>query len=492
VVAPSSQILVDGAISRLGLWLDSLEAEFTSAIVAHRERQDLGAVNYLRLMQDILGRYRRGFERYRAQAAAPSDQRLRWLQQVGSGLAELEHLFGKISVPLAPTLTPLSAAFTRLLENLVPGRPPTFRPVRDFNYEIEEFHSDDFVDLLLAGVSAHQWPMLFITLPTGLLDSPRAHVLVGHEIGHAVAAVHRERVVLNESERDEANAAGEPLPPEVAPLLPVPAPPRTELLEIAKERWKEAGLPTPTSQPGVPSKPSVGGALILEVLAEVGADASELAQAWLEELFSDAIATALFGPAFLVSMLDVLLTTGSMERGTYSHPPLAARLQCVGRTLQHTDLGFNASVFPPRLRERFETAMAEADAVLKVPLRVTPSTRPSDTRLFSVVRDLVLGRVDDVVTIAVERAKECDALYTATRFTQDLATYMAEFVQAGVPPIDRDATMATVFNVGQVLCSDYLNSFCPGVDDRDKERRVDDLLLKAIEVNEIFAMWQEA
>lgn len=486
MASPPSQILVTGTITRLGLWLDSLESEFANAVITHRERQEVGATNYLRLLGELLDRYRKGFNRYRAQAAAPPDQRLRWLQQVGSGLAELEHLFGRLSVPVAPTLTPLLAAFTRLLDRLVPGRPPIFRPVRDFNYELEEFHSTDFADLLLAATKLHQWPMLFITLPTGLLDSPRAHVLVAHEIGHAVAAVHREKVALNGVERDAAAAAGTALPPAVAPLLPEPVAPRKELLQIAKDRWNETGLPAPQKPTG--TQPTVDGALLLEIVAAVGVDANDLAQAWLEEIFSDAVGTCLFGPAFMVSMLEVLLTTGSMERGTPSHPPLAARLKCIGRTLQHPELGFDPGRLPTNLRNRFETAMTEADAVLKVaPMRIG-----SDARLYAAVRDMLLAHMDDVVKIAIDHVKASNALYTAVQFQADVEKYTEEFVLTGVPPIDKDATLATVFNVGQVLCSDHLGRFCPGVDDREKERRVDDLLLKAIEVNEIATSWNEA
>jgi hypothetical protein len=477
VVEPALQILIDGAISRLGMWLSSLEAEFSSAATIHLERQELGAAHYTNLLLALLANYRRAFDRYRTHTIAPADLRLQWLQQVGAGLAELELLFGRLSVPVAPTLTPMLAAFSRVLERLVPGRPPIFRPVRDFNYELEEFHSSDFAGLLLAGTNKHQWPMLFITLPTGLLDSPRSHILVAHEIGHAVAAVHREK---NTTPSSGPAAA-------LTPLLPHPKPARKEVLEIAKERWNEVGLPAP-QKPGGP-QPTAEAAILLELVAEVGANIDDLVSAWLEELFSDAVGTALFGPAFLVSMLEVLLTTGSLDRGTASHPPLAARLQCIGRTLQHVDMGFTADSFPTNLRSRFETVMANTSTVLTAAVTLVDST----DRLASLVRTLVLGKLDEVVAVAVEHAKRSGLLYTSAQFDSDRKAYVTEFVQTGVPPIGKDISIASVLNVGQVLCSDHLADFCPGVDDvREKERRVDDLLLKAIELNEMAMTWGEA
>jgi hypothetical protein len=489
VVTASPQILVDGAIARIGSWLESLAVEFDNAATLHQERLDQGAVHYVALLQALLTNYQRAFERYRAQSSAPSDLRLQWLQQVGAGLAQLENLFGRLSVPVAPTLTPLLAAFSRLLGKLVPGRPPIFRPVRDFNYELEEFHSSEFADLLLAATNEHLWPVLFITLPTGLLDTPRAHVLVAHEIGHAVAAVHREKVVLTELERAKAQAEGKPAGAPIAPLLSKPKPPRSDVLQIAKERWTETGLPAPqTSSPQGGKAVTADGALLLEVVAAVGADVDDILESWLEELFSDAIGTCLFGPAFFESMLEVLLTTGSLDRGTASHPPLAARLQCIGRTLQHAEVGFRSDQFPATLKGRFDKAMADAGTVLAA----TPTISSSETRLNALVRGLAIGMIDDIVTIALKAAKAGGLLYTATQFESDVRQYLTEFVQAGVPPLGKDVSLASVFNVGQVLCSDHLAAFCPGVDDRDKEKRVDDLMLKAIEVNEMAVTWTEA
>ena len=467
------------------MWLDTLRGEFDSALTTHREHKNLGSVKYLELLQALLALYRQGYDRYAKQVAAPVEQRLSWLQLVGAGLAQLENLFGRLSVPVAPALTPLVAAFSRLLARLVPGCSPIFRPVRDFNYELEEFHSNDFADLLTA-TTDHQWPMIFITLPTGLLDTPRAHVLVAHELGHAVAAFDRELVARNEAERDAAITANTAPPSPLTPLLPQPRPPRAAVLRIAKERWNEHNLPAP--QTAGSSTPTAESAIMLEIVAGVGAEFEDWTQAWLEELFSDSVGTCLFGPAFFVSILEVLLTTDSLDRGTRNHPALAARLQCIGRTLQRPELGFKVESFTPKLKSRFEMAMAAADNALKI--NRTPSG--SDAMLEDIVHGAVLARMDEVISTAIRHVGACKVLYTAAQFDADIAKYVQEFYLTGVPPIEKDLPLASVFNVGQVLCSDYMELFCPGSDDRDKERRVDDLLLKAIELNEIATIWGEA
>lgn len=484
MTTPAPDILVDTTILRVGAWLSSFEEELRSARKRHGDLGENGAVAFVHLLDCVLSKYRNAYDRFRTQHAAPPSQRLQWLQQVGAGLAQLENLFGRLAVPVAPTLTPLLEAFTRLLEPLVPGCPPIFRPVRDFNYEIEEVHAGDFVPLLGGGVQSHPWPLLFITLPTGLLDSPRSHILVSHEIGHAIAAAHREKVDQRETERRDATAAGTSVPSAIPSLLPRPSPTRKEISRIVRERWKEMGLPP--IKPPIPGQQQADVAVLMQLLAQVSGEIDELCEFWLEELFSDAVGTCLFGPAFLVAMLETLLTTGSMERGTSTHPPLAARLLCIGKTLQHTALGFSSQSFPPNLRARFDASMAEAQSTLQA-----PSTTASG-EVMGTVKDLVLNRIDEIVQVAVDRIQSANVLYTAQQFADDVERFVSRFVKLGVPPIDASASLASVFNVGQVLCSDHLHEFCPGLDDdAEKERRIDDLLLKAIELNEVSTRWKE-
>lgn len=485
MTTPVPDILVETTILRVGAWLSLFEEELTSARQRHEDLGEKGAVAFVALLDNVLNRYRYAYDRYRTQQAAPAAQRLQWLQQVGAGLAQLENFFGRLAVPVAPTLTPLLEAFTRLLEPLVPNCSPIFRPVRDFNYEIEELHASDFVALLAGNIQAHSWPKLFITLPTGLLDSPRSHILVSHEIGHAIAAAHREKLEEREAERRDATSAGRAIPSAVPPLLPRPSPTRREIWQIVRERWTEMGIPAP-KPPTAGQEQQADVAVLFQFFAQVSDEIDELCEFWLEELFSDAVGACLFGPAFLVAMLETLLTTGSMGRGTSTHPPLAARLLCIGKTLQHAALGFNPDTFPPKLRARFEACMVEAQAALQRP------SAPADGEVLGTVRELVLKRVDDVVQIAVDRIDAAKVLYTAQHFAIDVQKFLPRFVQMGVPPIDPNASLACVFNVGQVLCSDYLDGFCPGDSAAQKERRIDDLLLKAIELNEVSTRWREA
>jgi hypothetical protein len=306
----SPNILVEAVLGRLELWLESLEREFELAATTHRVRRELAAAAYVALLQDLLVEYKRGYDRYRAQTAAPPAKRLRWLQQIGDNIAVLESLFARISIPVAPELTPLVAAFTRLFEQLLPDHGAVFRPVRDFNYELEEMPSEDFEDFLLNRTNKHKWPVLLITIPTGLLDSPRAHVLIAHEIGHAIAAVQREEKYCRDAEIGVAASTGKPAPSPLPPLYTQPKPARREVLTIAKARWQELGYPSP--QKGG----QVDQLLLMELVLEVGIDVDALVGAWLEELFSDAIGACVFGPAFLMAVLEVLLTTSSLERGT--------------------------------------------------------------------------------------------------------------------------------------------------------------------------------
>jgi hypothetical protein len=481
-VASSSDILVEAALDRIELWIRSLEREFELAATTHRERQEIAAAEYVALLQDLLREARRGYERYRKQTAAPSAKRLRWLQQVGDTIALLESLFARLAVPISAEVTPLVAAFQRLLGSLLPDHGAVFRPVRDFNYELEEMPSDDFADVLLDRTERHKWPVLLITIPSGLLDSPRAHVLISHEIGHAIAAVHRE----DESRRDAsiqlAKADGKPAPTPLTPLLPHPKPSRGEVLQIAKKRWEDLGFPDFQKEGGVDQK------LLVQLVADVGSDIDELVDAWVEELFSDAIGASVFGPAFLMAVLDVLLTTGSLERGSQTHPPLALRLVCIGRVLDHKDLGGMVGALPPNMRARYDSAMKETTSVVSKP---STTFRTADERRDSAVLQLLLAQLDGVVKVAVEWVAAHGQLYTGANLQQDSSAHLSDLVHLGVPPLGRDVKLATVFNVGQLLCSDHLNAFCPADERHEKEPKIDALLLKAIEVNELATAWAE-
>lgn len=479
-MAPAPDILVEAALDRLGLWIGSLERDLAAAANAHRER---AAVDYVALLKDLLAESRRGYERYRAQTAAPATKRLRWMQQIGDTIALLESLFARISVPVSPEVTPLVAAFARLFRKLLPDHNAIFRPIRDFNYELEDMPSEDFEGLLLNRTDLHKWPVLLITIPSGLLDSPRAHVLIAHEIGHAIAAVHREEEYRRTAETKAAALTGKPPPAPATPLLPHPKPPRGEVLRIAKARWKDM------SYPDFQKDGEVDQLVLMELVAQVGGDINDLLDAWIEELFSDAVGACVFGPAFFMAVLEVLLTTDSLERGSHTHPPLATRLLCIGRVLEHEQLGGMVGALPPNMKARYDSALKEATDVVSKP-RTT--YRTAEERLDAVVQDLLLRQIDPIVKVALDWVKGHGQLYTASNLSNDMAAHLNDLVHLGVPPLGKDVRLATVFNIGQVLCSDHIGAFCP-TDERDeKEPKIDDLLLKAVELNELATEWAEA
>jgi hypothetical protein len=141
------------------------------------------------------------------------------------------------------------------------------------------------------------------------------------------------------------------------------------------------------------------------------------------------------------------------------------------------------------MKERYESAIKEAKAVLA---KAKPAVQTCDEQLNAVVLELLLGQIDEIVKVALDWVRGHGQLYTSADLSKDSARYLSDLVQMGVPPLGKDVRLATVFNVGQILCSDHMAAFCPADSRREKEPRIDALLLKAIELNELATAWDEA
>src|SRR5262249_24330998 len=143
-------------------------------------------------------------------------------------------------------------------------------------------HEKEFSFLPDAVIARHRWPALFVKVPEGMLDSPRNHVLVAHEIGHAIAAIHQARVYEQQRLATQAQAAGQPIPAAVSGLLPIVSPDPARLHQIAVARWTATGLPTPNPPAaGTPASPEF--ALFSGIYLDVMQTVLQVAESWLEE-----------------------------------------------------------------------------------------------------------------------------------------------------------------------------------------------------------------
>lgn len=475
---------VQKIVERLDSWLEAALVDVEKEKRRARDGRDRAAEAYLKLIEDVVGKIRADFEALRANATAPVADRLRWLSAIGGHVPVVLLLLQELEGALAPRFTPLVAAFERLLEKLVPGESVVVRPFRMLNYELGYYESWQFQEFQ----ERHRFPILFLKIPTGFLDTPRNHILVGHELGHAVATVHREQVVRYERERARAVDAGTPAPPEPAPLLPSPAIENAKVLEIALLRWAEGGMePVPLDGNGLPVTDDVQ---FLSTVLEVAKDVREVVQDWAEELFADAVGTCLFGPAFVFAFVEVVVPLAPLDRASTDHPANATRLVSMKALLEDAELQQSAAL-PVALQELVASIMVQADAALaSVP---GPRTSRSEAALLALANAVIRDLEPEIRAQAKERCRTL--LYTGERLSRDLEAYRERFAVVGVPPIGdkTDAlSLATIFNVGQVVALQDLDRLQPVDDSRaEKEQRVDDLLLKAIELAEFQLRWGE-
>ena len=96
---------------------------------------------------------------------------------------------------------------------------------------------------------------------------------------------------------------------------------------------------------------------------------------------------------------------------------------------------------------------------------------------------------------AIAAVNSAGLLYSGQRFTHDLV-HVDDMGKLGVPPLPRTAgahvSLASIFNVAQIVALDRINDFPGDAPPADKERSLDDLILKAVELSEVQIMWEEA
>jgi hypothetical protein len=480
---PRDEAALSAVVERLKAWFDALEQDLGVLKNLYKSSRDVAAESYASLLEAVLAEHRSAFLRLAKDTEEPFPDRLRRLQHLGGEFKVLVTRLERLDGAMPPRSSPLIAAYVRLLSRLAPDVSAVFTPFRQLNYELLPVASEDFVDYEL-NLQGHRFPVLFVRIPTGFLDSPRNHILVAHELGHAVAAVRQEEVDAATREAVRVTREGGTPPAPVRPLYTQPTPPRDRVEDVVNTSWSEAGLQ-------VPERGSTREPEYLAHVAAVQLQAQEMAGRWLEELFADSVATYLFGPAFVFAFFEVLLPLDPLELASESHPATAARILNMRATLDTEPLGGVVDQLPRGLSAKLgEMLNAARQALFEVPGDgLSQSTR----KLFLLVGELVASVEGEVRTAAATTVGEL--AYTPDQFRRDKDAFVSDLVHRLVPPLTsppaHPVSLATIFNVGQLVALEHIDEFRAGEPLSTKWRELDKLLLKAIELSEVQSTWSE-
>ena len=302
---------------------------------------------------------------------------------------------------------------------------------------------------------------LFVaSLPSIEYDQALQHCIFGHELSHPLW--------------DEF-AIQERLPEVIVD--------KNRLMKLVKTFEKQAAEPTTKEFP-------------FEALERVISAPQRVQSAtvkWCKELTSDLFALALFGPAFLFSVIHFTSSFERLDFANDTHPPSRLRLRLLFRFL---DILYNRADSFSSQTERF----------------LNEWRRIGDEKIIveDDVHDLVLetianSKLDNELTSIVKGLlSKLPSQYTQDDYKNDLKV-LCPLIDAQIPPAEylsngkyEPATFAGILNAGWECQLQGLNEYKSRLpaskrsSDYELKRSYNGFLLKALELNEAIRSWRRA
>ena len=392
----------------------------------------------------------------------------RWSQL----LPYLHELLGLLDgAEIQNTPSPFVPSLRTLVQKYLPNAELVLASKTSLNYSFLNISQD--LRKLLVHIqlidAAEELPEYFviITFPRVEAENILLHCVIAHEIGHGLYKKH------GVSEK----------------LLPLIEIDKAKIAEIAQAIYQaEASAAINTSKT---SKNSGQGTLYPnenDLRAQIALFANNTITNWLEELGSDAIGFALFGPAYLFALIQLVVSFQLIHNASPSHPPNSLRVRLL-LTMLGSFGKTNASLeifedLPIGLQQFAENWKSNCD----------PLDLPEP--IWVVIVNAVLGAIDAMGKIAIE------VIGKSVYVNDQILTInpLRELVVAGIPPnelIDVKNESFTypgmihILNAGwQVLLSDMEN-FARTFGKDYKSNKVESkamlnrLILKAVELDNI-------
>jgi len=355
------------------------------------------------------------------------------------------------------------APFQRWVDGLDIENTIFFRAEHAANYElwIVEYDIDNIngaTDSLKAASKAIHWPLLRVTVPGQALGMLPHFAVVAHELGHAI----EDRVSIDFDKYDAD--------------------------------WQE---------------------FVTRVQARIGTlsqddiiDAKEILSDWLIELKSDAVGFYVAGPAFFFALAGFLEISGRGYGIGRSHPPSDTRLDLLVDHIKSGAPSF-ANIYKD-LGGLDITPEINSPNVMKV--------SPPDNLFAELSRDLdgkeaafcveliplvkKMGK-DIYSSVLLNLKDECaDMIYTPAQFLLDWNRHV-DALCALIPPIEyndggtlKATSLTSILNVGWAALLTRLDDISAGSSTTGDEtarrmERLNELLLKAVELSEARRLWDE-
>jgi len=327
---------------------------------------------------------------------------------------------------LHPALTPTVRSE---LEALGIPSPALVTGTRDVSYEVWTFDRDNFVGLVPdAELNTFKFPLLVFLVPNAPLDWPLHHILLYHELGHALL-----------------DARGG---------LPTLTPPTA---------WDPSTGTTPQES--------------FDFLSKCN-DYSDASESWLAEIYADAVGVCLAGPAYAVAFARLLGAFFSLREAGSSHPPLALRIRLIDRALKAH--GFT---MPPEFATLLDGWLALAKSA---------KSFSSDTLEQDVVMQLLTDvEAVFPNVLALAEGHVGPRRYDTVAFNDDLARGEA-LATRQIPPIEVEGVPSlSTHGTPLVPARIFGAAWCAYLRDpeRENEARYADVVLGSLEGAEALRVW---
>jgi len=203
--------------------------------------------------------------------------------------------------------TPASfvASISRLVQDHLPNSQLVLASKTELNYSVVQIAKGINNVLSVAGLKVEQKVparFLVITFPRVEAGNILLHCVIAHEVGHGLFQ-------MNEALR------------ELEPLIKID----DDAPKISKlaSRLFEAELKATLGEEGTGQLPLYSSEV--QIRSSITSFVNNAIRNWIEELSSDAIGLALFGPAYFFSMIHLAIGFQTIDNASQSHPPNSLR-----------------------------------------------------------------------------------------------------------------------------------------------------------------------